>query len=292
MRKQIYGSILTALVAIVTIIPSANAQSFSSFILSGKAGSLARGDISFVTPDLASGKVQAAVSYGQWAPAGMKYGALQAGGFFAATDNLGIRLDYRNNMFSAFDVIDANGNLSGTVKPSEQRILAGVSLRFADKFFIDVDAKYLMADLGSGKSSCFGGDLGVSLHENGMTVGLKLADLGTKYSFGHDAYSLPMRVQAGGSYKMEFASVHALTLGADLGYILPEEYHSFVAAAGLEYAFNQLVFVRAGYRYATAVAPSFASFGLGFAFKGIGLDAAYLLGPVSNAWTLSVKVTL
>ena len=33
-------------------------------------------------------------------------------------------------------------------------------------------------------------------------------------------------------------------------------------------------------------------FGLGFAFKGIGLDAAYLLGPSGNAWTATLRVTL
>ena len=292
MRKHIIFSILTAAVLSLSAMPAAKAQSFSQFILSGKAGSLAMGDISFVTPELAAGRMQAAVSYGQWTPASLKYGALQAGGFFAPSENLGIRLDYRNNMFSAFETIDANGNPGGTVKPSEQRILAGASLRLAGKFFIDVNAKYLMADMGSAKASCFGGDLGLSLHESGMTVGLKLADLGTEYSFGQNAYSLPMRVQAGGSYALSFAEVHSLTLGADLGYILPEEYHSFMAAAGLEYAFNQMIFARAGYRYASAVAPSFASFGLGFAFKGIGLDAAYLLSKPGNAWTVTLRVSL
>ena len=148
-----------------------------------------------------------------------------------------------------------------------------------------------MADLAESKASAFAGDVAVNYAKDDLTLGIKAADLGTKYSFGATAYSLPMRVLAGGSYRLAPAGKHALTLGADLGYILPQEYRAFTAAVGAEYAFNQLVFARAGYHYSSAVAPAFASFGLGFAFKGIGLDAAYLLGRTS-AWTLSLKVAL
>ena len=44
--------------------------------------------------------------------------------------------------------------------------------------------------------------------------------------------------------------------------------------------------------YAVVPLPWDFSFGLGFAFKGIGLDAAYILGPVANAWTATLRVTL
>ena len=114
----------------------------------------------------------------------------------------------------------------------------------------------------------------------------------TKYSFGSPAYALPMRVVAGGSYRLAPAEKHAFTLGADLGYILPQEYKAFTAAVGAEYAFSEMVFARAGYHFSSAVAPRYAAFGLGFSFKGIGLDAAYLLGQAANAWTLTLKVCL
>ena len=271
---------------------TAGAQSFSSFILSGKAGDLASGDISFRTPDLAAHRIDAGVSYGKWTPGALDYSALQAGAFMGLNDNFGIRLDYRNNLFAAFDQVDENGNVKGTVKPGEQRILAGVSLRLAETFFIDVNGKYYMADLAGNKASAFAGDIGFSYAKDALTAGLKVADIGSKYSFGSTAYSLPMRILAGGSYTLAPADKHSIMLGADLGYIIPEGYQAFTAAVGAQYAFNQMVFARAGYHYASAVAPSFASFGLGFAFKGVGLDAAYLLGKVSNAWTVTLKVSL
>lgn len=289
MRRFLISCILTAAVAASSV---ANAQSFSSFILSGRADKLAMGDIAFGTPDLAAHQVDVALSFGKWAPQQLNYSALQAGGFLALGERFGVRLDYRNNLFPEFVQIDQNGNEKGTFKPVEQRILAGVSLRLTDNIFIDVNGKYMMADLAESKASAFAGDVAFNFVKDELTLGVKGADIGSKYSFGATAYSLPMRVLAGGSYRLAPAEKHALTLGADLGYILPQEYKAFTAAVGAEYAFNQLVFARAGYHFSSAVAPRFASFGLGLNIKGIGLDAAYLLGQASNAWTLSLRVAL
>ena len=149
-----------------------------------------------------------------------------------------------------------------------------------------------MASLAGQNATAFAGDIAFNYLKDGLTLGVKAADLGTKYSFGSTAYSLPMRVVAGGSYRLAPTEQHAVTFGADLGYILPQEYKAFTAAIGTEYAFNQMIFARAGYHFSSAVAPRFASFGLGFAFHGIGLDAAYLLGPSGNAWTAGLRVTL
>ena len=292
MRRNPISCILLTVVLALAAIPTVQAQSFSSFILSGKASVLAMGDIAFRTPDLALHKVRADVSFGKWAPQQFNYSALQAGAFMALNEGFGLRLDYRNNLFPEFTQIDENGNEKGTFKPGEQRIMAGVSLRVADNIFIDVNGKYLTTELAGQKASAFAGDVSVNYMKDGLTVGVKGADIGSKYTFGSTAYSLPMRVMAGGSYRIAPGDKHAVTLGADLGYILPQEYKAFTAAVGAEYAFNQLVFARAGYHFSSAVAPRFASFGLGLNIKGIGLDAAYLLGQASNAWTLSLRVAL
>lgn len=289
-RRTITCSLLTALLVLVTF--SASAQSFSSFILSGKSGELAAGDLSFRTPELAAHNILADVSFGSWTPGSLSYFTLQAGGFLPVSDKLGFRLDYRNNLFSSFDRVDENGNVKGSVKPGEQRILAGVSIHLAEFYYIDVNAKYLSTTLDESKASAFAGDIGASYHKDALTVGLKLADLGTKYEFGSTAYSLPMRILAGGSYRIDPSEKHAVTVGADLGYILPQEYKAFTAAAGVEYTFSQMVMARAGYHFSSAVAPRFASFGLGFALKDISLDAAYLLGPGGNAWTVGVHAAL
>lgn len=292
MRRNILSRILLTGLFALTALTTVKAQSFNAFILSGKASTLGMGDVAFLAPELASHKVDAAVSYGQWAPASLKYSTVQAGGFLGLNDSFGIRLDYRNNLFAAFDQIDENGNVKGTVKPTEQRILVGATFRLAETFYIDVNGKYLSSDIVGNKASAFAGDVAFNYVKDGLTVGLKGADIGMKYKFGDTPYALPMRVMAGGSYRIAPGEKHAVTLAADLGYILPKEYGAFTAALGTEYAFNQMIYARAGYHFSSAVAPRFASFGLGFAFKGIGLDAAYLLGPSGNAWTAGLHVTL
>ena len=150
----------------------------------------------------------------------------------------------------------------------------------------------MSSDIVGNKASAFAGDVAFNYVKDGLTVGLKGADIGMKYKFGDTPYALPMRVMAGGSYRIAPGEKHAVTLAADLGYILPKEYGAFTAALGTEYTFNQMIYARAGYHFSSAVAPRFASFGLGFAFKGIGLDAAYLLGPSGNAWTAGLHFTL
>lgn len=291
MRSNMISRILLACLIALSAIPASRAQSFSPFILSGKASDLAVGDISFRTPELACRKVDAGVSFGKWMPGQLNYSAIQAGGFLALSEGFGIRLDYRNNLYPEFPRIDENGNEKGTVKPSEQRIMAGVSLRLNDNIIIDVNGKYFSTAMDGASGSAFAGDVAVSYVKEGLTLGIKGADIGTKYTLDQ-AYSLPMRVLAGGSYNLDLAEKHGVTIGADLGYILPQEYKAFTAAVGTEYNFNRMVFARAGFHFSSAVAPRFASFGLGFAFKGIGLDAAYLLGPVTNAWTVSLRVNL
>ena len=273
----------------LSVAPVLRAQSFSSFILSGKADELAAGDLSFRTPDLALHKMKAELSFGKWAPQQLNYSALQAGVFMAVSPKLGFRLDYRNNLFPAFAQIDENGNESGTFKPGEQRILLGASLRVGESLYIDVNGKYLSTSLAGSKASAFAGDVAVNYVKDNLTVGIKGADIGSSYTLESTAYSLPMRVLAGASYRLAPAEGHRILLGADLGYILPSEYKAFTAAAGAEYAFNEMILVRAGYHFSSVVAPRFASFGLGFCFKGFGLDAAYLLGQEAGAWTVTLR---
>ena len=291
MRRKPISCILTLLL-LLSAVPVVRAQSFSSFILSGRADNLASGDLAFRTPDLLTHQVDASVSFGKWMPQQLNYGALQAGVFLALNDRFGLRLDYRDNLFPEMAVIDENGNEKGSTRPGEQRILAGVSLQLSDRLVLDVNGKCLMAGLADRKASAFAGDVAVNYVKDGLTLGVKAADVGSKYRFDTDASSLPMRVLAGGSYRLAPAEKHSLLLGADLGYILPQEYKAFTATAGAEYAFNQMIFARAGYHFSSAVAPRFASFGLGFAFKGIGLDAAWLLGQAGNAWTVTLRVAL
>ena len=296
MRKTRCG-LLAAVLMILSATPTAKAQTFNPFILSGRADRLAVGDLSFLTPELKERRVEAAVSYGRWLPDDLSYGALQAGVFFAANERFGLRMDFRDNRFAAFDAIDGQGNVSGTIQPSEQRLLAGISVLAAEALYLDINAKYLSASMGSSArdetARAFAGDIAVRYAKDGLTLGLKGADLGSSYRFGSNGASpLPACILAGGSYCLTIADKHAVTAGADLGYILPKAYGAFTAAVGAAYAFDRMLYARAGFQYSSAVAPRYAAFGAGSLVKGVGIDAAWIIGPAADAWTVGLKFAL
>ena len=63
------------------------------------------------------------------------------------------------------------------------------------------------------------------------------------------------------------------------------------ASFGATYAFDDMVFVRAGYRYGgQTVVPSFASIGAGVKFIGIKLDLAYLIASEALGNTLALSL--
>ena len=289
MRTPIFRIIIAACILAVTARFEASGQAFSSFILSGKAGESAMGNISFNRPQLLGSKVDATLSYGKWMPSQLDYSPLHAGVFLALGDNFGIRAGYRSNLYSPIASIDVNGNEKGSFKPQEQQISAGISLRIGEGMVLDATGKYLSAEMAGNKGAAFAGDIALSYVSDGLTLGVKGADIGSSYSFGHEAHSLPMRIMAGGSYLLAPAGKHSLTLGGDLGYVLPQIYKSFIAAAGLEYSFDSMVFARAGYHFSSGAAPRYAAFGLGVAFSGIGLDAAYTISQASTGWTLTLR---
>lgn len=284
--------IIAACLALLTVSTIARSQSFSTFQLSGRADRLAMGDLSFLRPELGTQRVEAEVNYGRWLPGIMTCSMLQAGAFVSTGDNFGIRLDYRNNFFPEFSGFDDDGNPYDSGKTSEQRILAGVSFAVGEGLQFDLNGKYLIGVLAGEKGFAVAGDLAFRYSRGAWTFGIKGSDIGSKYSFGESAWSLPARVEAGGSYGLVFAERHGLTLGADAGYIFPQGYRAFTAAAGAEYSFNRMIFARAGYRYATSVAPRFASFGLGLTLKGFSLDATLLLLPTGHAWTAGLRFSL
>ena len=65
----------------------------------------------------------------------------------------------------------------------------------------------------------------------------------------------------------------------------------FAAAVGASYAFDDMVFVRAGYRYGgKSVIPSYASVGAGVRFAGVKVDLAYVVSSSPMANTLGVSL--
>ena len=170
-------------------------------------------------------------------------------------------------------------------------VSAGLSYAFLDFLSIGVNAKYAKEQPWTNTSiDGLAVDVILAGKMEGIDFAAGVTSLGQKVkSQSSGEYNLPTALTLAAGYRYEVSDEHALAARAKVDSYLGG---SLAAGAGVEYCWSGMVSARAGYHYATAVAPSFASFGLGFAFKGVGLDAAYLLGKVSNAWTVTLRIAL
>jgi hypothetical protein len=112
-------------------------------------------------------------------------------------------------------------------------------------------------------------------HLNGFNVAAGVANLGSGVTSAKGNVSkLPSSARLAASYELPVGP-GTLAAALDADYYFSGK---LGVSAGVHYGFKDLVFVRAGYRYATAGAafPSHLALGLGVKWKGVGLDVSYL----------------
>lgn len=142
---------------------------------------------------------------------------------------------------------------------------------------VGVTGKYIRETLANFSASAFAVDLGV-LHrfENRpISLGLNIANLGTKIKFINESYPLPMIVRAGAAYGLTRSFPHALVLQFD-----KPRGEGISARFGFEYRGFGPIALRAGYRTysseqrAAALGKSLGSTASGLAdFYGMSLGA-------------------
>ena len=118
-------------------------------------------------------------------------------------------------------------------------------------------------------------------------VAAGVSNLGTGITSASGAkFKLPTAVSVGAGYENTFADKHGISANIDADYYLAE---GIAIAFAAQYSFDKMVYASAGYRYGgNTPVPSYASVGLGAAFKGIKLDLAYLIGSDVMANTLAI----
>lgn len=201
--------------------------------------------------------------------------------------------------------------LGGAYKMGRHAFLAGFRYMGGHKLTTDTegtlspkswtaDLKYAM-NIGWGLSASIGGSLiqstfmttatagafNASLHYtddfnlSGMTVdytlGGSVAGLGFALDYGKDTkkVDMPAHSDFGGEMGFNFSADHKLSVALNgQAYFLPMDAQSFSAGGGLEYGFRQMIFIRGGYVQGQND-YKMASFGLGGAFGGFTVDAAY-----------------
>lgn len=231
-------------------------------------------------------KLSAGLSYELWQADKTNY--INAGFSYNIKDRFGVAFGVSYGMGKAYDVYGDNGFQQGTFTPSNFQINLGGSYRFLSFMSVGLNIRVAGQTLTSAvRSNTFAGDLMVMGQFSDFRCALGVVNTGTPVRDNAGVeFNIASSAKLDLGYSKHLAEKHGIGAYLDADYYF---YGAFGAALGAQYAFNDMLFVRAGYRLGSkAVIPSYASLGLGFKFKGFHIDAAYLLANDVLANTICV----
>ena len=235
-------------------------------------------------------KMDVAAGYTMWQPTGVGSNMINVGAAYNMNNKLGVAVGFLYGMNPAYDITDASGAVKGQFKPSDMHMNVGVAYRFLPFLSVGANVGYATSSLAKDYSyGALAADVYAMAQFSGLRVTAGVANVGTSVKAKNGtAFSLPTSVALGAGYEMAFADVHSVDVLLDADYYFGGW---FAAAAGAAYTYNDLVVVRAGYRYGGASPiPSYASMGAGVKFAGAKLDLAYLIGSSAMKNTLAVTL--
>lgn len=227
---------------------------------------------------------------------------MNAGLSFNVRNRVGISAGVSYGLDPAYGIIDENGAARGTFNPSTLMANLGLSWRFVKFLSIGINGRYAMQTLAKGySSSVFAGDAFLMAKVSDFKVSAGVANIGMplKDKAGN-SYGLATSAKLSLMYDALFAAKHGVQVCADADYYLGGLFASVAPASsglpmavsgGVQYGFNNMIFVRAGGRYGfSSPMPSYASAGLGFKFKAFAIDAAYIFAGqgIANSFSLSL----
>ncbi len=236
--------------------------------------------------------LDASAGYMLWQPSAVKSNVISIGAAYNMNNKLGIAAGLYYGLNPEYELFGAGGSPDGRFRPSDIHAAVGVSYRFVDFMSVGVNFGYASSSLAEGRSyGSVAADAYVmaKFSDFKLTAGVSNV-FGSIESAGGKKFSLPASAALGAGYQKTFSEKHGVEANLDLDYFFDGW---FAASVGAGYTFNDMVSVRAGYRYGgDSPIPSFASVGLGGKFMGIKLDLAYLIAgadsPMKNSLALSL----
>lgn len=239
------------------------------------------------------GKLDVAAGYQMWQAS--ETGNVSAAGAWNIGGKFGVSAGFTYGMCTAYDIYDASGSVSGSFTPSEMQANVGLGWKFMPWLSVGANVKYLTNTLAEGAGyGAVSSDIFLMSRLDGLSLALGVSSLGTSIeSASGDKFQLPASLTFGAGYLAEFADVHRVELLLDADWYFAG---ALSAVLGAEYCWDDMVSVRAGYRYGgKSVIPSHASVGSGVKLFGISLDLAYLIAsgdsPLQNTLTFGLGYT-
>ncbi|MBQ4026335.1 MAG: hypothetical protein II616_01185 [Bacteroidales bacterium] len=174
----------------------------------------------------------------------------------------------------------ADGNKIDESTPSSIRANFGAAYAISDKLSIGAGVHYLHSSVASNADyntasfdlNAFMRIAGVNVSAGARNIGLPVKDK------NNQKYMIPGEFFAAASYPLALGGDSKFNFAADAAAYLSS---GFAFSTGAEYSFKNMLFARVGGRISNAALPSLMSAGVGFKFKGLSLDAAYVALPSS-----------
>jgi len=233
--------------------------------------------------------VDATAVYSRWAPANANTLSNNIGGGVSVRLGKGFAVSAAV-LNQAHSQQDFGGNYD-SFAPQDFILAFGAGASFGDYVSLGVAARMvqqsLMADYKLSSTSI---TVMLQCRLSEFNIAAGLANLGSGVSSKKgDVFHFPSSARLAASYE-KVIGPGALVCALDADYYFSGK---LGVSAGATYGFKDMLFVRAGYRYATqgAAFPSHLALGLGCKWKGFCLDASYLTAnaQVGNSICLGIS---
>ena len=235
------------------------------------------------------GALDAGAGFQYWTPGLSASANVSVGAAYKIKPWLGLSLGYALENGASYEVYKEVGQPSGTFYPKNHVVALGAGFGLGELFSIGLNVRYARQIPAPGRVyQGVGADLfGACRLSNGLTFTAGVANLGTAVKSGELSFRQPASAKVAAGWGTVFAEEHALDLLADADYYFSNH---FSVSAGLQYAWNRTIFVRAGYRFATegCFLPSHLALGLGVQFSGFHLDVSYLTASPALGNTVNI----
>ncbi len=201
--------------------------------------------------------------------------------------SLGVGIEGVYGNGKAYDIYSESGQKNGSYTPTEQNIGVSVSYKVIPALSLGVKlraAKQSLAEKASYSAYCV--DFIASTNFGPVRASAGVVALGSKVkSASGSEFSLPGSAKLGLGYS---GSAGVISYGAylDADYFLSSS--ALGASVGAKVSYNEMVNLKAGFHFGSknCILPSYASVGLGGAFKSFILDAAVLFGGMQSGTIL------
>jgi hypothetical protein len=291
--KRIAFIAISVLIALAVAL-SADAQTCSFLSIPADVRSFSLGGASVASPASSLNPAAAlfskdnaslGVSYIYWLPSSSDVKAMNLGGYWNLSDRISLSAGGTIAVHRQMVLFDDFGFSDGTFRPVESSYRLGASFQLGGAVALYAAGKVVSSSLAPDcQGFAFAGDVLAVYRKESISFTVGVLNVGSRMSYGHGSYILPMRICGGAEYVLALED-HALTGTCETGFIMAQSEAVkgiHYTGLGIDYTYAGIASARIGYHYDTSNA-GYCSLGLGLRLFGIGLDAFYLVAGRSSS---------